>query len=1853
MIAYFSNSNHRLMRLQRHNLLLALGPAALMLLLLPAIFTKRAHAQNQTYLQADFNNGIKPAQWELDSAGTSVQAGTCQDGSRVFSFTCSDYPASSAGGVPPGFAGNVAVIDLDNVGGAASTADSLYCLVTDTVNTTGATNLELSFDWEHESFVNTGTFRVEVWDSTSWQQVFSQGADGSGSNTIDITTYSNSDLRVRFCFSTGGSTSANIWGSAIDNVLIQNISCPAPTNLTTTGLGKDSVSLRWNSGSNNPLNYIVRIQGPGGDTVTTTDTNTTIKGLQANTSYKAQVQEVCNTTDTSFNTSITFKTPCNPFSARLYQGFDSATAQAPIPVNQFCWDTAGNASSQIELVTGTANNDTDPPVTRPNKVTFNDADLSAGDTALLISPALSDLTAYNNRLRMQVAFEDTADSRLFIGVMDNTLSSASLTVVDTLTARSGQAAGTWQEFITDLDNSSLISSSASHVAIANGDGTWESSIDNIRYEQIPTCKKPEGLTVSNLYSDSAELTWSSRNSGNQWLINYDSATFRSGSGDNTVSVNDTTATLNNLNSGTRYQAYVQEVCQSGDTSYFSAPITFSTFCSPFTTPYRQQFDGQPEADPFGSRRFCWSTRGGESDQIELVAFDNNNDTDTPPSRPNKVTFNDADLASGDTALLISPEFPDLPSYDNRIQVQVAFEDTADSRLFAGVMDSLNDPATFRVIDTFTARTNQAAGAFQQFILNLTDTTIIDSQRYVAFANGDNTWETSIDNAVYDTIGPCRLPDQLTVKTFTDTSARLAWRSNGTGSTWVIEYDTAGFTPGQGTVKGGVTDTFTTLNGLTPNTKYEAYVREICLSGDTSSYGQPLVFRTACDTPAPVTLPYTQGFEGLSGSYLSYKQFCSAGSAKWKFQSTDTAGRLRFSGSGVVSASGNQAATLDKASGTGRAANDWILTLNMSRYDTAEPYVLYFDHRDYQDAADANDSVWVRGNQGAPWIGIYDLARASSGSYQSVGPLRVSAALSQNNQAYSPSFQVRFGQEGRNAVNGSPADGRSFDNIRLTQQDLTLSSFPQPAQVCGLSAQEPVSVALTNTGLDTIAAGNSLQLTYQLDTNTYPAQSVTLNQPVAPGDSVTVQLNQAFDLSAGDTAYRLQASVQWQPDLKADNDTATRTITVPDPNLRADNILDTSARIKWTNTATASSSQLIWGTKGFDPAQQGNKATTGNTAFTIGGLQKATSYDVYLREVCSSGDTGLLRGPVTFTTRDAANDLSAVQLIEPTSGCGLTANEPVSLQLVNFGFDTIPANTNLSIAYQKNAQPLVQENVTLSQALAPSDTVVRTFTQPVDLSQQGQTYRLQAWADWATDQSPGNDTTSRSLYASNVPAQPTVTGDSACAGGQLTLQALAAGKQIDWYADSGSTTPILRNSGSLSLSATKDTTLYVRAYNNPDSCLSPYKAVEAVVQPIPQVSFTTSPACASAPVSLDGQASINQGALQDLEWDLGDGRTRQGRTVQPSYSSSGNYTVTFTATSDQGCSNDTQRSLTIKPAPEADFASDTACGSDGTFTFEEQADRNGLSITGFQWSLGNGETPDGPLASTSYNTAGTYTVTLAVQAGNNCSDTLTKPAYVLPEPSAAFTATGRCQGEAVPFTNQSSVNGATLAYRWNFDDGQTSTRAEPDHVYELFGERRPELVAFYDSLNQTCADTAQEVLTIDRRVEAGFSIDKENGGTVVLIPDNAAAETYQWDLGNGDTAEQTSPEYTYASAGTYTITLETITEEGCRNVDSQQVTIESVGLPGRADQPELAVYPNPAKGGQQLTVEYSLPQQKAVTLQLQHISGKLLYQRTYRQQGSGIHSHQVPLPAEANSGVYVLQLQAGDKQYQKRLILMPR
>ena len=50
--------------------------------------------------------------------------------------------------------------------------------------------------------------------------------------------------------------------------------------------------------------------------------------------------------------------------------------------------------------------------------------------------------------------------------------------------------------------------------------------------------------------------------------------------------------------------------------------------------------------------------------------------------------------------------------------------------------------------------------------------------------------------------------------------------------------------------------------------------------------------------------------------------------------------------------------------------------------------------------------------------------------------------------------------------------------------------------------------------------------------------------------------------------------------------------------------------------------------------------------------------------------------------------------------------------------------------------------------------------------------------------------------------------------------------------------------------------------------------------------------------------------------------------------------------------------------------------------------------------------------------------------------------------------------------------------------------------------------------------------------------------------------WSWDLGNGEVSNEQNPEYTYPSAGTYTVRLSVENDDGSTDMESKEVTIES-------------------------------------------------------------------------------------------------
>ncbi|MDT9091345.1 hypothetical protein, partial [Escherichia coli] len=82
---------------------------------------------------------------------------------------------------------------------------------------------------------------------------------------------------------------------------------------------------------------------------------------------------------------------------------------------------------------------------------------------------------------------------------------------------------------------------------------------------------------------------------------------------------------------------------------------------------------------------------------------------------------------------------------------------------------------------------------------------------------------------------------------------------------------------------------------------------------------------------------------------------------------------------------------------------------------------------------AANQVWIRGSDQQPWLPVYDLYanQADPGDFKRSASIEVSDLLAQAGQAFSSSFQVKWGQWGQMLVaDNKSAAGYTFDDIRL-------------------------------------------------------------------------------------------------------------------------------------------------------------------------------------------------------------------------------------------------------------------------------------------------------------------------------------------------------------------------------------------------------------------------------------------------------------------------------------------------------------------------------------------------------------------------------------------------------------------------------------------------------------------------------------------------------------------------------------------------------------------------------------------------------------------------------------------------------
>ncbi len=285
-----------------------------------------------------------------------------------------------------------------------------------------------------------------------------------------------------------------------------------------------------------------------------------------------------------------------------------------------------------------------------------------------------------------------------------------------------------------------------------------------------------------------------------------------------------------------------------------------------------------------------------------------------------------------------------------------------------------------------------------------------------------------------------------------------------------------------------------------------------------------------------------------------------------------------------------------------------------------------------------------------------------------------------------------------------------------------------------------------------------------------------------------------------------------------------------------------------------------------------------------------------------------------------------------------------------------------------------------------------------------------------------------------------------------------------------------------------------------------------------------------------------------DWNFGDSSTGSA-LVSPShtYSESGQYVITLTATNDCGSVTFSQAvDIDIDAstaAPSASFNSSVTNGC-GPLTVEF-ADASSNAPISWNWTFEGGT----PATSTEQNPTvvfenpGSYTVILeAANAVGNDMEVQLSYITVITEPDVDFDLGEN--GLEVSFNNRTLFGNS---FEWDFGDGNISSEINPTNTYAEGGTYRVSLTSTNDCGSET--ETRTIIVSELLAPQADFTSTSADGCAPLIVtfmdlstnnPDN-----WLWSFDGGDitTSNEQNPTVTFENPGAYTVILQAGNEIG--------------------------------------------------------------------------------------------------------------
>ncbi|MFN2428963.1 MAG: PKD domain-containing protein [Cryomorphaceae bacterium] len=302
----------------------------------------------------------------------------------------------------------------------------------------------------------------------------------------------------------------------------------------------------------------------------------------------------------------------------------------------------------------------------------------------------------------------------------------------------------------------------------------------------------------------------------------------------------------------------------------------------------------------------------------------------------------------------------------------------------------------------------------------------------------------------------------------------------------------------------------------------------------------------------------------------------------------------------------------------------------------------------------------------------------------------------------------------------------------------------------------------------------------------------------------------------------------------------------------------------------------------------------------------------------------------------------------------------------------------------------------------------------------------------------------------------------------------------------------------------------------------------------------------------------------VEWDFGENASPQfgtGLTVEG---------VTFSALGDQQvlvevlnniCTAEDEVTITIPDPPEATIDPQDVFCNGLNYQFTHQSENASI----YSWDFGvegvDDDVSDQASAGYTFPEPGDYTVSLTVQAPDNCPITVTEDFNVTPllAPEIASTDIACLENNSINFEADGSYT-PSATFLWEFESANpaTSTAENPEGI--SFEEAGSHPVSLTISENG-CSRTAETQMIIHQNPVADFSANLPEGCAPLdfSFANNSISESssvsYLWDFGDGNTSPNRNVTHTYENPGTYSVSLYLENLNGC--IDSDQIFKEDL------------------------------------------------------------------------------------------------